>query len=117
MAGAALLEDSERLVEVEPFGDAEGEFAGVFECFHGEEVVPIGVVLNAGDAIREDVGDGDGKGLTALLEGRRRNFADDEGVSAGLAEDAGGVARGIAVDFGAGGVGGGGGDAGGGECG
>ena len=115
MAGAALLEDIDGLVEVDPLGDAEGEFVGVLEFFEGEEVVPVGVVLDAGDAVGEDVGDGDGEGLAALFEGRRRNFAEDEGVGGCFAEDAGGGAGGVAVDLGAGGVGGGGGDVGGGE--
>ena len=117
MAGSALLEDRDRLVELEPFGDAEGEFAGVFEFFHGEEVVPVGVVLHAGDAVGDDLCDGDHEGLAALLEGRRRNFADDQGVGTGLAEDAGRIAGVVAVDFGSGGVGGGRGDASGGESG
>ena len=74
MAGAALLEDREGLVEVQPLGDAEGEFVGVLEFFQGEEVVPIGVVLDAGDAVGEGVVDGDGEGLAALFEGRWREF-------------------------------------------
>ena len=109
------LRTSTGLVEVEPLADAEVEFVGVFEVFEGEEVVPVGDVLDGGDAVGEDVGDGDGEGLAALFEGGRRNFCDDEGEGGGFAEDAGGVAGGVAVDFGAGGVGGGGGDVGGGE--
>ncbi len=57
------------MVEVEPFGDAEGELAGVLELFEGEEVFPVGVVLDGGDAVGEDVGDGDGEGLATLLRG------------------------------------------------
>ena len=109
------LRTAKRRVEVEPFGDAKRKFAGVLEFFEGEEVFPVGVVLDAGDAVGEDVGDGDGESLAALFEGWRRNFAGDEGVGGGFAKDAGGIAGGVAIDFGAGRVGGGGGDAGGGE--
>jgi len=87
----------------------------VLELFEREKIFPVGVVLNAGDAVGEGVGDGDGHGLTALLQRRRRNFCDDEGIDGGFAEDAGGVAGGVAVDFGTGRVGGGGGDVGGDE--
>ena len=82
----------------------------MLELFEGEEVVPVGVVLDAGDAIGEDVGDGDGEGLTALLEARRWNFFEDEGVGGGFPENAGGRAGGIAagpINLRAGGVGGG----------
>ena len=100
MAGAALFEDGYGLVELEPFGDAEGEFACVFELFEGEEILPFGVVLNAGDAVGQRVVDGYGEGLAALFERRRRDFCGDEGVGGGLAEDAGGGAGGVAVDLG-----------------
>lgn len=118
MAGSALLKDLEGLVEVHPFGDAEVEFVGVLEFFEGKEVLPVGVVLDAGDAVREGVGDGDGQGLAALFEAGRRNFRSDEGVGGGFAEDAGGGAGGGAIgpiNLRAGGIRGGGGDVGGGE--
>ncbi len=51
VAGAALLEDLDGLVEVQPLGDADGELAGVFELFECEEVFPVGVVLHAGDSV------------------------------------------------------------------
>ncbi len=87
----------------------------MFEFFEGEEVVPVGVVLDAGDAVGENVGDGDGESLAALFEGWRRNFAVDEAVGCAFAKDAGGIAGGVAVDLCAGRVGGGGGDVGCGE--
>ena len=77
IAGAALFQDCDGLAEVEPFGDAKRELAGVFQLFEGEEVFPLGVVLDAGDAVGEDVGDGNGEALAALLEGWRRNFGED----------------------------------------
>src|SRR5579864_5756653 len=99
MAGAALFEDRKRRVEGEPFGHAKVKFACVFELFESEEVVPVGVVLNAGDAVGENVGDGDGESLAALLEGWRRNFAVDEAVGCAFAKDAGWVAGGVAIDL------------------
>ena len=48
----------------------------MFELFEGEEVFPVGVVLHAGDAVGDDVGDCDCEGLAALFEGWRRNFCD-----------------------------------------
>ncbi len=115
VAGAALLEDGYGLVEVEPLGDAEVELAGVFELFEGEEVPPLGVVLDGGDAVGEGVVDGYVEGLAALFECGRRDFVEDEVAGGGLAEDAGGAAGGVAVDLCAGGIGGVGGDVGGGE--
>ncbi len=47
MAGAALLEDVQGGVEGQPLADAEVELVGVFELFEGEEVFPVGVVLDA----------------------------------------------------------------------
>ncbi len=115
VAGSALFEDFDGLVEVHPLAYAEREFVGVLELFEGEEVFPVGVVLDAGDSVGECVCDGDGEGLATFFEGWRRNFAEDEGTSGGFAEDSRGIAGGVAVDFGAGGVGGGWGDVGGGE--
>ena len=95
--------------------DAEMEFVVVFEVFEDEEVVPVGEVLDGGDAVGEGVGDGDFEGLAALFaRGRRDDFV-DEGEGGRFADDAGGFAVGVAVDFAAGGIGGCGGDAGGGE--
>ena len=115
VTGAALFEDIDGLVEVHPLGDAEGEFSGVLELFEGQEVFPVGVVLDACDSVGECVCDGDGEGLATFFEGWWRNFAEDEGIGGGFAQDSRGFAGGVAVDFGAGGVGGGGGDVGGGE--
>src|ERR1700679_1604381 len=105
MAGAAFFENGHWLIEGLPLGDSQLELAGVFELFESEEVFPVGVVLNTGDAVGEGVGDSDGHGLTALFEGRRRNFCDDESVDSGFAEDASGRAGRIVVgpiDLGAG---------------
>ena len=51
VARAALLEDGEGFVEREPLGEAEVEFVRVLELFKGEEVLPFGVVLDAGNAV------------------------------------------------------------------
>ncbi len=47
----------------------------MFEVFEDEEVVPVGVVLDGGDAVGEGVGDGDSEGFAALFGGGRRNVA------------------------------------------
>ncbi|MCU1225823.1 MAG: hypothetical protein JWQ42_3916 [Edaphobacter sp.] len=111
VAGAALLEDCEGLREGEPFCDAEAELMGVLHLFEGEEVLPLGVVLDAGDAVGEGVIDGCGEGATALFERWRRDFAEDEGVGGGLAQDACRGAGGVTIDPGSGWVGGVSGDA------
>ena len=115
VAGATLLEDLEGLVEGEPLGEAEVELVGVLELFESEEVFPVGVVLDACDTVGEGVFDGQVEGFGALFGAGWRNFAEDQVGSGGFAEDSGGVAGGVAIDFGAGGVGGVGCDAGGGE--
>ncbi len=65
VGGAARLKSGEGEVEVEPLGDAEVEGAGVFHGLEREPVVPVGEVLNGGDAVRERVGDGEVEGFAA----------------------------------------------------
>jgi len=115
MAGSTLLEYLEWLVEGEPFGEAEVELVGVFQLFEGQEVFPFGVVLDAGDAVGEGVVDGEVEGFCSYFGAGGWDFAEDEAGCCGFAEDSGGVAGGVAIDLGAGGVGGVSGDVGGGE--
>lgn len=115
VAGTAFLEDLKGLVEGEPLGEAEVELVRVLELFEGEEVLPVGVVLDAGDAVGEGVVDGEVEGFGAVFGAGRGDFVEDEVSRGGFAEDAGGVAGGVVVDFGSLGVGGLVGDAGGGE--
>ena len=75
VAGSAGLKHFEGEGEVEPLGDAEFELTGVLHGFEGEEVVPIGKILDGGDAVGESVGDGDS-------EARRRS----SGVGGGIFE-------------------------------
>ncbi len=69
VGGAAGVEDGDGEVEVDPLGDAEGEFVFVLELFVDEPVVPGGEVLDGGDAVGEGVGDGELEGLFAGVVG------------------------------------------------
>ena len=110
VAGTAGLKNFKGEGEVDPFRDAKLEFVGVLHGFEGEEVVPVGEVLDGGDAVGESVGDGDLESAAAVFGGRRGYFAEDEIGRGGFAEDARRGSSGVAVDLRAGGIGGGGGD-------
>ncbi len=111
--GSSLLKDGQGEVEVEPLGDAEVELVAVLHGFEDEPVLPLGEVLDRGDAVGEGVGDGEVEGFAAGFGSWRWNLGVDEGHGWGLADDAGGVAGGVAINLAANGVGGGRGDAGG----
>ena len=51
VGGAAGFEDVEGEGEVDPLGEAEFQVAGVLHRHEGEEVVPVGEVLDGGDAV------------------------------------------------------------------
>ena len=105
VGGAARLEVAEGEVEVDPFGEAEVEFAFAFHGFEHEPVIPRGEVLNAGDAVGECVGDGEIESLAAGVGVGRRDFAVDEGDGRSFADDAGGGAVRREIDLAAGGGG------------
>ena len=106
MAGSALFEDGDGEVEVEPLGYAEVEFIGVFEGEEDLEVVPVGEVLGAGDAVGKGVGDGNVEGSVAVVERRRRNFGGEQGDGGAFANDASGCSGYVVIDLAAGRVGG-----------
>ncbi len=116
VAGALLLEGREGEGEVEPLGDAEGEFPLALEVFEDEEVVEGGgVVLDAGDTVGEGVVDGGEQGRLAFGGCGRRDLAFDEARGGGFSDDAGEGSGGVVVQLAAGWVGRGRGDAGGGQ--
>ena len=54
---AHVLQIFEVVGEVQPLGDANGELAFIFQRAIGEEVFPLGIVLDRGDAIFREVGE------------------------------------------------------------
>ncbi len=104
VAGATLVEDREREVEVDPLGDAKGEFAGVLEFFEDEPVVPGGVVLDGGDAVGESILDREFEGFAACFGGGRRDLLLKEGEGGSFADDACGVTVAVVVDLAAHGI-------------
>ena len=67
---AQILQIAQRRGEAEPFGDADGELAFFLDVAIDEEIVPIGIVLDGGDAIFGKVNENQVDAFAAL-RGRR----------------------------------------------
>src|SRR5271156_2299114 len=100
--------------EGQQFADARGELTVFLKLLVHEKVLPVGVVLDRSDAMRNRVFEGEQVAFEAKISAGRRNLLLDE-VLGGFADDAGSVSIRVAVDLAALRVGRVAGDSGGGE--
>src|ERR1700751_4180088 len=90
---------------MQPLGDAHGKFVFVLQVAINEKIIPVGIVLNGGDAVFGDVGKDQLDAVAAL---RRRRFGDvllDKADCGAFFEHAGEFAVGVAFEFAALGIG------------
>ena len=102
MAGTACVEVADGEGEIDPLSDADGELVFALKRFEDEPIVPVGEVLNGGDAVRECIVDGEQESLAARVGIGWRNVRRDEIEGRAFANDTGGVAIGVTVDLSAG---------------
>ena len=98
MMRAVRLQQFDRIVETEPFADAQGQLAFALQVLVNQKRLPTGIVLRRGDAPTGGVGDGKFGGAAKTRGSWRRNFRLDQ-PSRGFAQNAGRIARGVVVDF------------------
>src|SRR5438876_10550914 len=98
MMGAMLLEDAERRVERQPLGNARGQFAFALQFFEGEEIFPIGIILDGGDAGLGSIGQCQLERVAALRGSWFGQFIENY-VLGSCAQDAGRDASGAAIDL------------------
>ncbi len=67
MVGAHLLQVIQGSFERQPFADAEVQLPLLFQLLENEEILPIAVVLHAGDAVGERIGNGQFVAAAALV--------------------------------------------------
>src|SRR5216683_5406314 len=103
--GALVFQVMERLGEVQPFRDADGELAIPFELLVGEEIFPSGIILNGSDAILGEIGQNQGDSAAALLDAGVRDARADKVHGRTFLEHAGELSGGVALEFAAGRIG------------
>ena len=112
LGGAHALELIQGCVEGQPLGHANRQLALALQLLEHEEVFPIGVVLDRGEAMRGGVGKCEFHAAAAVSICRRGDAGLDLAQRGVFADDASGGARGVAVEVAALRMGGGIGDAG-----
>src|SRR6266849_2096428 len=103
--GALVFQVVERLGEMQPFGDAHGELAVVFELLVSEEIFPIGIILSGSDAILGEIGQNQDDSAAALLDARIRDAGADKFHRRTFLEHAGKLPGRVALEFAAGRIG------------
>src|SRR5216683_2060933 len=103
--GALVFQVVERLGEMQPFGDAHGELAVVFELLVSEEIFPIGIILSGSDAILGEISQNQDDSATALLDAGIRDAGADKLHRRTFLEHAGKLPSGVALEFTAGRIG------------
>src|SRR5271157_3968919 len=98
MVRPVRLQQADRVVEVEPFTDAQCQLAFALQVFVDEEDVPTRIVLGRGDAPARGIGQGEFGGPATARGSGRRNLRLDQS-SRRLTQNAGGLAVGIVIDF------------------
>src|SRR5271157_1331138 len=78
---ALLLQRLHRIVEAQPFADAEGQLPFLLESFVNQKVLPGRTVLRGGHAPARSVGQRDFGSTAALCRGWRRHLGENEALS------------------------------------
>ncbi len=102
---AMLLERLDGIGEGQPFGDAHRQMVLVLQLLHHQEVVPLGVILHAGDAVNGRIGQCQRECPLALGRRRRRDLLDDHLHRRVFAHDAGELACAVVIELAALGIG------------
>src|SRR6266436_3494412 len=65
---APILQIIERVGEVQPLGDSNGELVFVLQLLEDAEVLPIGIILDRSDAVLREVGKNEQEAFAPLLD-------------------------------------------------
>src|SRR6266852_653301 len=103
--GALVFQVVERLGKMQPFGDAHGKLAVIFEQLVSEEIFPIGIILSGSDAILGEIGQNQGDSAAALLDAGIRDAGADKLHRRTFLEHAGKLPGRVALEFTAGRIG------------
>ena len=98
MMCAMRLQQADRIVEPQPFADAQRQLAFPLQVLVHKKGFPTGIVLSRGDAPTRGVGQRKFGGAAQTRGSRQRDFGLDQS-SCRFAQNAGGLAVGFVVDF------------------